>query len=262
MSVASELPPLIVAPLLCAGGAPLLLHALRAFDRHVPAASVLRAGWHFGDLAAVVAAVVGVLLLVPLLRPGTLGAELLLGQGAFLAGAVVALALARQRGHSAAVLGLTRPSTPRAYAAAFVGYGPMVLCYFGLLVAWGHLLRALGQEGEQEVLRRLLALDGRELVLCAVVAVAVGPFLEELFFRGFLQGALVERLGLRLGLPLAALLFAGLHGLAGLPGLVLLSFYLARLRQRSGSIFVPFLVHAVHNGLTLALALALRERMP
>lgn len=261
MSV-DELPPLVLAPLLCAGGTPLLLHALRSIVRQVPAAAPLRAGWRLGDIGAVIAAVVGVLLLGPLLRPATVSAELLLGQGAFLAGALLALELARQRGHSAAVLGLARPSTGSAYGAAFLGYGPLLLCYFGVLVGWGHLARSLGWEGEQEVLRRLLALQGRELVLCGVVAVLVGPFLEELFFRGFLQGALVERLGLRLGLPLAALIFAGLHGRAGLPGLVLLSFYLAFLRQRSGSIFVPFLVHAAHNGLTLALALALRERMP
>ena len=258
MSVTGELPPLVLAPLLCAGGIPLLLHALRFLARQVPAAAPLHAGWRFGDIGAVTAAVVVVLLLGPALAPASVSAELLLGQGGFLAGAGLALALARGRGQPAAVLGLVRPACARSYSAAFLGYGPLVLCYFGVLVAWGHLARALGWEEEQEVLRRLLELEGRELVLCALIAVLVGPFLEELFFRGFLQGALVERLGLCVGLPLAALIFAGLHGRAGLPGLVLLSFYLAWLRQRSGSIFVPFLVHAAHNGLTLCLALALR----
>jgi membrane protease YdiL (CAAX protease family) len=258
VSPTQELPPLVLAPLLLIGGVPLLTHALRYVALRVPAAAPLRADWRFGDLGAATAAVALVLLLGAALRPAAIVVQLLLGQGGFLAGAMLALALARQRGHSAAVLGLTRPAPARAYALAFVGYGPLLLCYFGVLVAWGHLGRWLGQDEEQEILRRLLEIEGLELALCGVVAVLVGPFLEELFFRGFLQEVLVERLGLGLGLPIAALVFAGLHGLAGLPGLVLLSFYLAWLRQRTGSIFVPFLVHAAHNGLTLFLALALR----
>ena len=53
-----------------------------------------------------------------------------------------------------------------------------------------------------------------------------------------------------------ALLFALLHGRSAFLPLFLLSLFLGWLQRRTHSLFVPWLVHAVHNGITLALALA------
>jgi hypothetical protein len=211
---------------------------------------------------AVAAAVLCALLVVPqVLTLDSLPAQLLASQGGLAVGGALALLLARLRGRGVQALGLAVPVARGAHAAAWLGYGAVLLCYTGVLVAWGHALRAAGKSEAQEVLQLLLALEGQELLLCALVAVLLGPFLEELLFRGFLQVALGETLGARTGALVSAFLFAALHGLPGLPGLVILSLFLTWLRARSGSLLVPYCVHALHNALTLGLALALEGAM-
>lgn len=251
-----ELPPLASAPFLVLAGGWVLARGLGHFARAVPAVVSARAGWRFTDLLAVGALVFGLIL--------TLGASalartvpgvLLATQLAFLGGAGLALALLRARGAGPEALGLVRPRTPRAYPGALALYVPFVFLYFGVLVAWAHLARRFGWDEQQDVLALLLGLDGPELALACVLAVLVGPFLEELVFRGVLQGACTEFFGARQGWLVASTVFAAMHGLVGLPGLLALSLLLGWLRQRTGSIFVPFVVHALHNALTLALAL-------
>lgn len=259
MSAASELPPLVLAPLLCAGGGPLLVQAVRHFARVVPAARVGPARWRATDVLLVSGWVLVALFAAPaLVRLESTLALLLASQAVLASGGLLACVLARRRTGGLATLGFLRPSAGRAYPAALLGYGALWLCYSGVLVAWSHLSRALGWQEQQELLQLLFELGGAELVLFALLAIVVGPFLEELLFRGFLQSALGELVGLRTGALVSALLFALLHGLPGLPGLVLLSVYLTWLRLRGGSLFVPYLVHALHNALTIGLALALR----
>ena len=93
-------------------------------------------------------------------------------------------------------------------------------------------------------------------LLAAVIAVAVGPLLEELLFRGFLQPVLAQVAGARGGLVLSSALFASLHGAAGLPMLFALSLFLGWLQLRTRNLAVPWSAHALHNGVSLALALA------
>lgn len=256
MSLSPELPPLVSAPFLVLAGGWVLARGLRQFGRAIPEATARDAGWRLFDLVGVGALVVGTIV--------TLGASgltrsvsgaLLATQLAFLLGAGVALLLLRRRGAGLAALGLVRPSSGAAYLGALALYVPFVFLYFGLLVAWAHVARRLGWDEQQEVLALLLGLRGRELALACVLAVVVGPFLEELLFRGVLQGACVEFFGPDQGWLTASVVFAAMHGLVGLPGLLALSLLLGWLRRRTGSVFVPFVVHAAHNGLTLALAL-------
>lgn len=256
MNPAPELPPLVSAPFLALAGGWVLARGLRHFARSHPPEVPANVGWRFTDLLGVAALVFGLIL--------TLGATglassvpgvLLATQLAFLAGGGLALVVLRARGAGPAALGLVRPRAGSAYLGALALYVPFVFLYFGLLVAWAHLARRFGWDEQQEVLALLLGLDGRELALACVLAVLVGPFLEELLFRGVLQGACTEFFGVRQGWLVASVIFAAMHGLVGLPGLLALSLLLGWLRRRTGSIFVPFVVHAAHNGLTLALAL-------
>ena len=256
MSVAPELPPLVSAPFLALAGGWVLVRGLRHYARLVPAVPALRSGWRGTDLLAVGALVVGLILALGSTRlAGSVPGVLLATQLAFVAGGGLALALLRTRGVGPEALGLVRPRARAAYPAALLLYVPFVFLYFGLLVAWAHLARRLGLAEQQEVLALLLGLEGHELALACVLAVLVGPFLEELLFRGVLQGACSEFFGPREGWLVASTVFAAMHGLVGLPGLLALSLLLGWLRRQTGSLFVPFVVHAAHNGLTLALAL-------
>lgn len=88
-----------------------------------------------------------------------------------------------------------------------------------------------------------------------VVALALGPAIgEELIFRGIIGRGLVERCGFWRGSLLTACLFAISHGslshaIATLPIALLLQF----LYLKTGTIFVPILVHFCNNLLSVSL---------
>ena len=76
---------------------------------------------------------------------------------------------------------------------------------------------------------------------------------EELFFRGWLQGALVNKLELWIGILIASALFGLAHYLsttyaiyAGLTGL-----YLGVIYQVSGNLYIVMVIHAVYDFIAL-----------
>jgi membrane protease YdiL (CAAX protease family) len=82
----------------------------------------------------------------------------------------------------------------------------------------------------------------------------VGPIVEELTFRG-LGFRLLERFGQTAAILVIGVAFALWHGLVqALPVLFVFGAGLAYLRSRTGSIFPGMILHAVFNGLALAIA--------
>ncbi|MEX0978096.1 MAG: CPBP family intramembrane glutamic endopeptidase [Pirellulales bacterium] len=83
-----------------------------------------------------------------------------------------------------------------------------------------------------------------------VVFIAVAPgFVEELFFRGYLQRRLLDRWSPAVGVPVIAVLFAASHGtpawaLAVLP----LALWLGILAWRTGSLWPGIVCHGFING--------------
>ena len=95
------------------------------------------------------------------------------------------------------------------------------------------------------------ALDLLSLVL-------LQPFVEELIFRGWMQGYLLQsgwgraRLGVfTLANLLTAIVFSALHALSHTPAWALAVFLPAlafgHFRERSGCIYAPLLLHAAYN---------------
>jgi uncharacterized protein len=87
----------------------------------------------------------------------------------------------------------------------------------------------------------------------AIVAVTVGPMIEELLFRGVLLSALMQRLSTRWSVAICAGLFGVVH-LGGLdfqwyaiPNLVLLAAVLCWLRLKSASLWPAVITHGVYN---------------
>jgi len=107
-------------------------------------------------------------------------------------------------------------------------------------------------------------------VLLLILAGVVAPFVEELFFRGFLFGLYRRRHRLWVAYGVSSLVFTLLHlepnrmnvpQMAGLSvGIFLLSMLLAWLYQHTGSLYPGMLAHAVNNatGLILFYALGIR----
>lgn len=89
-----------------------------------------------------------------------------------------------------------------------------------------------------------------------LVAVAFVPaFAEEMVTRGYIQSALVPRLGLVWGILLTAGIFALMHFLpAGIPTYVILGIWLSWVRHRTGSMVGTIAAHATNNTLALVQA--------
>ncbi len=90
------------------------------------------------------------------------------------------------------------------------------------------------------------------MLLLGIVVLA--PLMEEMVFRGLLFGWLRRRRGLWQAAALAALGHAMLHfDLGALPGLFALFLFLAWIYEYSQSLWVPSIIHGVHNLVVLQL---------
>ena len=80
----------------------------------------------------------------------------------------------------------------------------------------------------------------------------IGPFVEEIFFRGLCYTLIRAHSGMWISVILSALLFAACHFLiAGSPAVALIpligGIIFALLYEYTGSLFAPFALHAVAN---------------
>jgi uncharacterized protein len=144
--------------------------------------------------------------------------------------------------------GLTAPSSATWYLLALViGLAmPPIGAVVTQLLARGHAVT----QNVEELSRH--ASSNLRLPL-AVVAVTVGPIIEELMFRGVLLSALMHRLSTRWSVVICAVLFGAVH-LGGLdfqwyavPNLILLAMVLCWLRLKSASLWPAILAHGVYN---------------
>ena len=87
------------------------------------------------------------------------------------------------------------------------------------------------------------------------LAVLAAPFYEELIFRGTFLPFMVRRFGLVPGIIIVSLLFASIHfNLAAIVPLFLFSVVLCFTYWRTGTLWSSIALHALFNGVTVALA--------
>ncbi|HKW18396.1 MAG TPA: type II CAAX endopeptidase family protein [Terriglobales bacterium] len=90
----------------------------------------------------------------------------------------------------------------------------------------------------------------------AFLAIVFAPFMEELFFRGFLYPVLARRLGVALGVVLTAMTFAFIHVFeykAWGPVLIIfiVGVVLTAVRAKLKSVGASFIVHSIYNGIPI-----------
>jgi membrane protease YdiL (CAAX protease family) len=190
------------------------------------------------EFGALLFALLGPQLLAMLMTSGT-EFELLLPFAAIASGVLVAIVVACAGPYGR--IGFCA-SPPRFFGEALLAAG--VGC--ALAAGWMELLRCLLDDLDADMLTRLKQRLG---VPMAMFVIAVAPaVLEEIMFRGVLQGRLLALLGLRTGLLTTAAAFAACHGgTAALPIHFGLGLYLGWLRQRSGSLLPGMLAHFAYN---------------
>lgn len=111
----------------------------------------------------------------------------------------------------------------------------------------------------QEVVEFLQNADTpRDRVAVMVMAIVVAPVAEEMIFRGYLYPAAKRTVGPLLSLGATSLLFAALHGhAASIPALFTLAVCLGLAYEKTGSLLVPMVMHAVFNAVSVAAILFL-----
>lgn len=139
---------------------------------------------------------------------------------------------------------------------AFVGFNVL----FGSLVVWILQLVGIDPPAVQESLRS--AADHPEaLPILVFSTVVVAPIGEELLYRGLLVQAFLNRMGKTATIVASAAIFAVGHAALGVPALsnILLAvlifplgILLAWSFLRWGTLWVPIVMHAVFNGITVA----------
>ena len=103
----------------------------------------------------------------------------------------------------------------------------------------------------------LLDADGTDLAVFVLWAVLVGPFLEELLFRGWLLSGLEQSLGPTRALLVSSAVFAFAHGsFWNAPGQFVGGLILGSIAQRTGSITSSWIIHGGWNAFWLIRVLA------
>lgn len=211
-----------------------------------------------GIVAAIAIAVHNRVVDLPVHRPGAFGVALhgippvvtfagTLAQDLALVGATVWWAVvATKRRLTAAALGL-RP----ARAASSVGW--VVLGYVVFILVSALWTSALGIKDHESIPIELGTRDsGLALTGALVLTCVVAPVCEELFFRGFLYGALRRH-----GVVIAALVTGIAFGLAHVASapigfivpLATLGVILCLLYERTGSLYPCMALHALNNSI-------------
>ncbi len=148
----------------------------------------------------------------------------------------------------------------KAFGTSFLAYLLFLPVYFLVAAFWGMILKGLEIEFEpQRVFLELLQLDTSSFIAVFLCVIFLGPFLEELFFRSFFQPVLEKHLGNRRGLILCSILFALLHEPVAFLPVLSLGLFFGFLYQRTRRIYLPFAVHALHNGLVSTLWILIPE---
>ena len=98
------------------------------------------------------------------------------------------------------------------------------------------------------------------LVLVLVFGSLVGPFLEEIVFRGFVFKVVEDVYAESLAVPVTTVLFAGLHlsqigsNWPAFIVILVVGYVLTRVRQKTGSVIPSIVMHTTYNATILSIA--------
>jgi membrane protease YdiL (CAAX protease family) len=157
-------------------------------------------------------------------------------------------------------IGLVRPEV-RDVVYALIGYSVYFASFIGISVLAKAFLPSLNLDQEQE-LGFSKETTGAALILVFASLVILPPIAEEIVTRGFLYTGLRKKLPVLVAAIGTSLLFATAHLQGGSGSTLLwvaaldtftLSMILVYLREKTGSLWSPIIVHMLKNGLAFML---------
>ena len=134
--------------------------------------------------------------------------------------------------------------------------GSVFLVGIGVQVGYLTILRLIGVDTGRVTPSTFIEEGGVVLVLLSILALAVAPVAEEIFFRGFIFGGAATRYGFMKGALASAALFSIAHiePLKFLP-LFVLGFLLAWIYHKTGALWGSMIAHLLNNALVLVVIL-------
>lgn len=131
-----------------------------------------------------------------------------------------------------------------------VGYIALIPVLIGILIIIAVAINMLKYVPEKQPVVELFLKekDATFLAYTSLFAAIVGPVIEELFFRGFMYGALKKYVGVFWSMLLTAAIFAALHThIVGFFPIMALGILLAYLYEKTGTLVSSITVHITHN---------------
>ncbi len=140
----------------------------------------------------------------------------------------------------------------------YLGFLPLLFILIYTSIMFAHKVQA---PSPPQPLIYFLLFEKNRLILSLVVGfiVFVGPFVEELFFRGLFYNALKKSIGVFQAMIATSIIFAVLHmnflGFLPIFGLALL---FVVMYEKTGSLKLPIFLHMIHNGFLVIIILFMR----
>ncbi len=164
----------------------------------------------------------------------------------------------------AGALNLRRNQARRGLLGGAVTYLAVLPLLFTTAVIYQFiLLRAGIAPSLQSVAEIMLQIrDPRTLAYMLLLATVLAPLFEECLFRGIVLPVLLRRLGTGPAIVLSSLIFAAIHlHLPSLAPLFVVSVGFSMAYLYTGSLWAPVCMHAIFNGVNLALLYVVRPAL-
>ena len=179
-----------------------------------------------------------------------------------LAAAVFVLLLIHRRGgRSFRDLGLRREKLWRQLRLGVVAYVAVVPVLVASFIVLAAVASIFSYEPQPQNVVEMYLKPGSQpyLVVFTLFVAALGPVLEEIFFRGFAYPALRRDLGPVKAAMLTAAVFAAFHmSLFAFLPVFLLGLFLCYLYEATGSLVPSITAHVLHNTIMVGLTLGFR----
>lgn len=169
--------------------------------------------------------------------------------------------VARVKRQSLSALGLGRADWLKKCGQGLVAYVGAVPILILLLLIVASLASLFSYEPPAQAVVEIYLKKSTErfIVFFTIFVAAIGPLIEEIFFRGFAYPALRARFGAAAGMAVTALVFSALHmSMAAFLPIFFLGLFLAYLYEKTGSLIPSMAAHMIHNSVMVGLTLSFK----
>jgi membrane protease YdiL (CAAX protease family) len=156
----------------------------------------------------------------------------------------------RQHKEKLSALGISLKNFTRNVFYGVAGYIALVPILVMTLAVIAFIIKITNYTPEkQPVVELFLKEENMSFLLySSIFASVIGPFIEELFFRAFMYGALRRYIGIFWAMIFTSAVFAALHtNVVGFVPIMMLGMLLAYLYEKTGTLVSSITVHVIHN---------------